>query len=274
MAFLLFFFFVVIQNTKEKKGEGRVNERGSRSYDERRDELPPSISLPHSDLPFSELVTPEHVHFYRTCRTHTHKTQDPSHTDSNMMLTRFSRAARPLQQMQTMQYSSTPVACIGLRWPKKHAGMKFDLKQNKVLANKLNAAFFEQKDKIDEAIQVGRSWTAPDLRRKSFDDLHRLWFILYKERNMLLSEKAKLQRMKSPVTRVHESRYSKVKRSMGAIKHVLRERSVIKRELEMNNLVAEIEHEMVGGELELDGEQVEVPGVHKLADTKPGGISR
>ena len=188
-------------------------------------------------------------------------------------MSRFSRAARPLQTQMPMQmqYSTSPVACIGMRWPKKHTGMKFDLEKSKAVAKKLNAAFFEQKEKIDEAVQVGRSWTAPDLRRKSFDDLHRLWFILYKERNMLLSEKAKLQRMKSPVTRVHESRYSKVKRSMGAIKHVLRERSVIKRELEMNNLVAEIEHEMEGNELQ---EDTEVPGVHKLADTKPGGLSR
>eukprot|EP00565_Helicotheca_tamesis_P009371 CAMPEP_0185736546 /NCGR_PEP_ID=MMETSP1171-20130828/28192_1 /TAXON_ID=374046 /ORGANISM="Helicotheca tamensis, Strain CCMP826" /LENGTH=195 /DNA_ID=CAMNT_0028407197 /DNA_START=171 /DNA_END=758 /DNA_ORIENTATION=+ len=69
---------------------------------------------------------------------------------------------------------------------------------------------------------VGRSWTVKELRRKSFEDLHSLWFVLYKEWNMLLTE-ANLSRRKGIVF-PQPDRKRKVKKSMGAIKQVLGER--------------------------------------------------
>lgn len=62
---------------------------------------------------------------------------------------------------------------------------------------------------------------------QSFEDLHKLWFVLYKERNLLLTTKQKLKRTQRPVIASEEHRYDKVKRSMGAIKHVLNERRKI-----------------------------------------------
>ncbi|KAF8486600.1 mitochondrial 39-S ribosomal protein L47 (MRP-L47)-domain-containing protein [Gautieria morchelliformis] len=47
-------------------------------------------------------------------------------------------------------------------------------------------------------IPQGRSWNTSELRRKSFKDLHTLWYILLRERNLLATQKAERKRLTVP----------------------------------------------------------------------------
>lgn len=85
--------------------------------------------------------------------------------------------------------------------------------------------FFDVKsDKaMDGNIETGRSWTVDELRLKSYEDLHKLWFVLLKEKNMLLSEKHLMRSMGQ--TLPGADRLVKVKKSMARLKTVVNERS-------------------------------------------------
>uniref|UniRef100_A0A8D2L8D3 Large ribosomal subunit protein uL29m n=1 Tax=Varanus komodoensis TaxID=61221 RepID=A0A8D2L8D3_VARKO len=71
-------------------------------------------------------------------------------------------------------------------------------------------------------VKSGDSWTVEQLRGKSSEDLHKLWFVLLKERNMLLTleQEAKRQRLPMP----SPERLDKVKKSMERMDLVVQER--------------------------------------------------
>lgn len=73
-----------------------------------------------------------------------------------------------------------------------------------------------------KAPAYGRAWKADELRIKSFEDLHKLWFVLLKERNILATQKAEAQRLGQRWFGNH--RVFKTKLSMTRIKTVLMER--------------------------------------------------
>ena len=75
----------------------------------------------------------------------------------------------------------------------------------------------------EEPKRVGRSWKASELRLKSFEDLHKLWFVLVKERNMLETERDVAKRR--GVQMNNPARLRKVRVSMARLKTVLNERS-------------------------------------------------
>jgi Mitochondrial 39-S ribosomal protein L47 (MRP-L47) len=92
-------------------------------------------------------------------------------------------------------------------------------------------------------VAVGRSWSASLLRQKSFEDLHKLWHVLLKERNMLLSERNLAKyRLALNGNDEEEKKYfinvakrqKSVKKSMARIKHVLRERDFLEQFKKVN----------------------------------------
>jgi len=97
----------------------------------------------------------------------------------------------------------------------------------------LSEFFFPGVTKEGFVPRQGRSWRSDELRLKSFDDLHKLWYILIKERNMLLTEKVRIDMKKYPSQYLRlKNNLRKVRKSMGRIQGVLGERSRLQEYLE------------------------------------------
>ena len=44
-------------------------------------------------------------------------------------------------------------------------------------------------------MNIGRAWSAAELRRKSFKDIHTLWYVVLRERNLLETQLLEAKRM-------------------------------------------------------------------------------
>ncbi|KAL5712487.1 hypothetical protein ACHQM5_014655 [Ranunculus cassubicifolius] len=106
--------------------------------------------------------------------------------------------------------------------------------------NPLGAFFETDRNQEDEKPAVyGRGWKASELRLKSWDDLHKLWYVLLKEKNMLMTQRQMLhaQNLRFP----NPERIPKVRKSMCRIKHVLTERAIdepdARRSAEMKKMI-------------------------------------
>lgn len=92
--------------------------------------------------------------------------------------------------------------------------------------------FFDLPENWGETkVRVGREWRVEELRVKSNGDLHKLWYVLLKERNMLLTmaheANASCEHFPNP------ERQDKVDQSMINIETVVRERNKAYMELEV-----------------------------------------
>ncbi|XP_030758456.1 39S ribosomal protein L47, mitochondrial [Sitophilus oryzae] len=90
--------------------------------------------------------------------------------------------------------------------------------------------FDDQKNWGANDVKVGRAWKKDEMRLKSNVDLHKLWYVLLKERNMLLTMEQEaneqVQLFPSP------ERLDKVEESMENLEAVIRERNKAYHELE------------------------------------------
>ncbi|KAG6037267.1 hypothetical protein E4U40_006256 [Claviceps sp. LM458 group G5] len=89
--------------------------------------------------------------------------------------------------------------------------------------------FFPEPGKLlwtpDETSQHGRAWKVEELRKKSWEDLHSLWWVCCKQRNLLATSKTELFRAQLGFGESEfEKRDKEVQATMKAIKHTLTER--------------------------------------------------
>ncbi|XP_070688642.1 large ribosomal subunit protein uL29m [Pempheris klunzingeri] len=91
--------------------------------------------------------------------------------------------------------------------------------------------FFDLHENWGETtVKSAAPWTAKQLRTKSNEDLHKLWYVLLKEKNMLLTlqQEAKRQMVQMP----SPERLKKVERSMTRLETVVTERETALRLLQ------------------------------------------
>ena len=106
----------------------------------------------------------------------------------------------------------------------------------------------------------GRRWHAADLRQKSNNDLHKLWYVLLKEMNMLQTVKAEAKRLEVPMP--NPERIMKVQKSMAMIKVVIGERERAIQKLANVGCKAELQEEILH---EIDNRESE-SGFHQAKD--------
>ncbi|KIY63119.1 MRP-L47-domain-containing protein [Cylindrobasidium torrendii FP15055 ss-10] len=81
-----------------------------------------------------------------------------------------------------------------------------------------------QEDIVNKGGALGRAWLAPELRLKSFEDLHVLWYVLLRERNLLQTQQYELRRQGLKAAAHFGWRKKDVRKGMARIKYVLNER--------------------------------------------------
>ncbi|KAG1772289.1 mitochondrial 39-S ribosomal protein L47 (MRP-L47)-domain-containing protein [Suillus occidentalis] len=102
-------------------------------------------------------------------------------------------------------------------------------------------AFFRKKEVDGEMVYVSlegrdtfqddpaRSWKAAELRRKSFKDLHTLWYVLVRERNLLAAQREEARRIgvSNPESLAGVKKDLQCRKSMARIKYVINERRLL-----------------------------------------------
>ncbi|XP_048810983.1 39S ribosomal protein L47, mitochondrial [Lagopus muta] len=94
----------------------------------------------------------------------------------------------------------------------------------------LEEFFDDPKNWGEKTVKSGDAWNIKQLRAKSSQDLHKLWYVLLKEKNMLLTLEQESKRQQKPMP--SPERLEKVQKSMKNIDLVVKEREIALRLLQ------------------------------------------
>ncbi|XP_040422757.1 39S ribosomal protein L47, mitochondrial isoform X1 [Cygnus olor] len=94
----------------------------------------------------------------------------------------------------------------------------------------LEEFFDDPKNWGEKTVKSGDAWNIKQLRGKSSKDLHKLWYVLLKEKNMLLTLEQESKRQQRPMP--SPERLEKVQKSMKNIDLVVKERETALRLLQ------------------------------------------
>ena len=93
----------------------------------------------------------------------------------------------------------------------------------KMLGSEVVPALFTEAND-ENRMTVGKAWSASLLRLKSNEDLHKLWYILLREKNVILSDKQLARQHRASID--SRSRMLKIRQSMARLLSIVREREI------------------------------------------------
>ncbi|KAK2530887.1 Mrpl47 [Columba livia] len=111
----------------------------------------------------------------------------------------------------------------------------------------LEEFFDDPKNWGEKTVKSGDAWNIKQLRAKSSEDLHKLWYVLLKEKNMLLTLEQESKRQLKPMP--SPERLEKVEKSMKNIDLVVKERETALRLLQTGHekpVPGEWRHDFLG----------------------------
>ncbi|KAK6634925.1 hypothetical protein RUM44_000172 [Polyplax serrata] len=129
------------------------------------------------------------------------------------------------QTARTPFLSNRILSCVGPFTSRPIRGL-----QTSCLRQDLMEFFDDKENWGQREVKVGRSWKVEELRIKSNSDLHKLWYVLLKEKNMLLTMEHEYNQKFEPFP--NPERIDKVNESMENLETVVRERNRAYFELE------------------------------------------
>lgn len=118
-----------------------------------------------------------------------------------------------------------------------------------ITSTQLNLMQFFDDNKAwgENEVKHGRAWTKEELRIKSSSDLHKLWYILLKERNMLMTMEHEYKRLNRLF--MSPERADKVQISMNNLEEIIKERNNAYYEIEAGESVYVHEREEINTQL-------------------------